>query len=456
MLAATLVMRWFAVVPLFMLVSGGAALGCAASQEKTTCGLDQAWKAYQRFRELSASPIPRDRPSIRDAAEVDVAAVACARQRNGTVLCWEGEESWPIPTLDDATSISVGTFGACAIRRTGSVVCWYHHEMAEHARTEQAVRDLDWEMTSKPPLVTVDLPAAAYGACVSRPELTAGDVAGYSLGAVWACAHTPAPGVLCWKIDESYRLEPDRRVDALHQHAWTPPLPNPAAPGDKACPPAWPTAKQEGASRSLKAYQLGAAAVEELALEQALRLFKIAQKSADFLELWAAAGTVYRLLGDPEQAQEIRERYVACGGDPRRFDDWRASPQQVAAAEPLEDLEAEPEECAFRERQGSPCDRPLPEGLHKTRFDSIAVSGDAHACAIDESGQVWCWGANDVGQLGDGTRQDRPVPVKVHGLSDTVSIGVGLERSCVVRRTGRVACWGVGAKPRSAWAAPTD
>lgn len=37
----------------------------------------------------------------------------------------------------------------------------------------------------------------------------------------------------------------------------------------------------------------------------------------------------------------------------------------------------------------------------------------AHACAVDGQGRAWCWGANDRGQLGDGTRTDRLVAVRV-------------------------------------------
>ena len=42
-------------------------------------------------------------------------------------------------------------------------------------------------------------------------------------------------------------------------------------------------------------------------------------------------------------------------------------------------------------------------------------SGDTHACAWIAAGKAFCWGRNDHGQLGDGTRVDqlRPVLVRV-------------------------------------------
>ncbi len=46
---------------------------------------------------------------------------------------------------------------------------------------------------------------------------------------------------------------------------------------------------------------------------------------------------------------------------------------------------------------------------------SVAV-GYSFACALTGDKNVWCWGRNDHGQLGDGTTVDRPFPVRVTGL----------------------------------------
>lgn len=49
--------------------------------------------------------------------------------------------------------------------------------------------------------------------------------------------------------------------------------------------------------------------------------------------------------------------------------------------------------------------------------DVIAISaGNRAACAMTASGDIWCWGDDGSGQLGDGSLTNSPVPVKVKGL----------------------------------------
>jgi alpha-tubulin suppressor-like RCC1 family protein len=42
--------------------------------------------------------------------------------------------------------------------------------------------------------------------------------------------------------------------------------------------------------------------------------------------------------------------------------------------------------------------------------------GAGNTCAVTQEGQVYCWGGNDRGQIGDGTTIDRPLPTWVSGL----------------------------------------
>ena len=70
------------------------------------------------------------------------------------------------------------------------------------------------------------------------------------------------------------------------------------------------------------------------------------------------------------------------------------------------------------------------------------------SCARTSAGQVRCWGANDTGQLGDGTTDDRPLPVTVLGPDGTTpltgvrQVATGDRFACARLTGGTVACWG--------------
>lgn len=75
--------------------------------------------------------------------------------------------------------------------------------------------------------------------------------------------------------------------------------------------------------------------------------------------------------------------------------------------------------------------------------------GGAHVCAVvANSGRVQCWGNNSHGQLGRTTPQDRsatPVTVATANGSDLttiIEVKAGARHSCGRRSNGTVACWG--------------
>ncbi|MEI2711383.1 MAG: CARDB domain-containing protein [Chitinophagaceae bacterium] len=102
---------------------------------------------------------------------------------------------------------------------------------------------------------------------------------------------------------------------------------------------------------------------------------------------------------------------------------------------------------------GNAADRLVPTPVQGIT-DAIAISaGGHHTCAIRTSGQAYCWGSNSSGQIGDGTTNyydenfnevvnDRHVPTPVQGLSDAIAISAGYDYTCAIRTSGQAVCWG--------------
>ena len=74
----------------------------------------------------------------------------------------------------------------------------------------------------------------------------------------------------------------------------------------------------------------------------------------------------------------------------------------------------------------------------------LARAGENFTCAVRASDhRVYCWGANDDGQLGDGTTTSRSAPGPIVGFADEVSQLVTAPGiACVLATTGAVWCWG--------------
>ncbi len=65
-----------------------------------------------------------------------------------------------------------------------------------------------------------------------------------------------------------------------------------------------------------------------------------------------------------------------------------------------------------------------------------------HGCAVGVSGALYCWGDNQYGQVGDGTREYAMQPVKI-GLPGPVShVKTTKFSTCALLTTGKVHCWG--------------
>jgi alpha-tubulin suppressor-like RCC1 family protein len=66
----------------------------------------------------------------------------------------------------------------------------------------------------------------------------------------------------------------------------------------------------------------------------------------------------------------------------------------------------------------------------------------AHTCAVTTDGRAYCWGANDQGQLGNGSTVSTAAPSLVSGGLRFRHVSVGNQHSCGLTTSGQVYCWG--------------
>jgi alpha-tubulin suppressor-like RCC1 family protein len=73
---------------------------------------------------------------------------------------------------------------------------------------------------------------------------------------------------------------------------------------------------------------------------------------------------------------------------------------------------------------------------------AISDDGSGFACADLANRSVVCWGANNLGQLGDGTTVTSGTPETVSNLNSATNVSTGDEFACALLTGGSVDCWG--------------
>jgi alpha-tubulin suppressor-like RCC1 family protein len=76
-----------------------------------------------------------------------------------------------------------------------------------------------------------------------------------------------------------------------------------------------------------------------------------------------------------------------------------------------------------------------------TTFASASSCGGFY-CGIRADGTLWCGGANESGELGDGTTVNRTAAVQVGSSTDWTKIATSSTHTCALRNGGELYCWG--------------
>jgi alpha-tubulin suppressor-like RCC1 family protein len=86
----------------------------------------------------------------------------------------------------------------------------------------------------------------------------------------------------------------------------------------------------------------------------------------------------------------------------------------------------------------------VPAAVSALPLGAITIGvGAAHSCAVLTDGSAMCWGSNWAGQIGNDTVEDTSAPAPVYGLSSgVVAISGGGALTCALMDTGGVKCWG--------------
>lgn len=74
-------------------------------------------------------------------------------------------------------------------------------------------------------------------------------------------------------------------------------------------------------------------------------------------------------------------------------------------------------------------------------YSSVAM-GVTHACGITSANKLKCWGANNIGQVGNGGTSNTSPPVAIDTLTSYNMVSSGFQYSCGITTANKLKCWG--------------
>nr|WP_276604290.1 hypothetical protein [Nannocystis pusilla] len=396
-------------------------------------------------------------PGVTDAGDVAVGGRhACALHQTGAVSCWGDSKDGQLGTFAHApgaahavqvtwpmVAIGVGEHHSCGQYRDGRIACW-----GSNARGESG-----WgqESLSLSPERIVGL--SEIDGLLAARSLTCAQRRGEAL--CWGAMYGLQPGS---ELLEPTRVEALRRSRGIvgaggtacawtadhtaHCLAGTASVPTTdvlqIVPGDRRSFPwalrsdgVW---RQPSSEAKLLPEDFIAALAPPPGKPQAI-VEIAAWSDADGLCARLQQGRV-RCLPDVESDEEPLEMSLAGSRRSQPLPDARSIRSNRLGV------------CALLVNGTVACiddwsEDPAAELVPQLREVVELAAGQRHFCARTHKGEVFCWGGNESGQLGDGTTRSRTKsPVKVIGLTGTRGIAAGDVHTCALTQAREVVCWG--------------
>lgn len=340
--------------------------------------------------------------SSRPEASVELALGylhTCLRRSDGKVQCWGDNgagqlgdsvsfDAGPrspakvpqdVVGLTDAVQLASGLSHSCAVKRGGTVVCWGYNFFGQ-------LGDGTTQRSSSPVTVTGVTDAVAVAA-----------------GTSFTCALLKGGTVKCWGANYSGQLGDNSKIDR---------------------PTAAPVQQLTGA--------IGLATAEHHAC---------AIVGSGAVKCWGKNDEGQ--LGNGTLAESLLPAPIASLGNIVQI---VAASRFTCALESTGQVHCWGANTLGQLGTGSPNAAPNPSPAVTAVSDAIAIwVGYEHACAVRRSGEVACWGAAGNGQVGSGSVPEDasiPRPTAVVGVTNALAVSTGGDHSCTTTTSGAVLCWG--------------
>ncbi len=404
-----------------------------------TCALSEddavfCWGAY-----WGSVPTPVDIPGPVVGLSAGIQKT-CAVTLSGEAYCWgAGVAPARVADLPPAASISAARNHTCALLRSGATVCWGENFLGQLGNASSTQRLGVPTLIEEAASGVVDLVLGGWSEGVGVVESSVHFC--FTQGASTWCAGRGDRGQLGYgRGSDNDILTPASPLpsDVVQVQAGFSHTCSRTASQDVYC---WGAANSVGVNATQDAHR----PVRVLSLDgQALGLtagwfHSCAIGFNRVVQCWGAND--YGELGDGTKTRRSTPMLVADLSDVREVSAGFGFTCALTNAGGVT--------CWGRNESGqvgdnSGVERTLPTEVTGLTDGVVKIdAGISHACAITATGEVRCWGRNSSGQIGDGTQVNRASPRLVRSLTgQAVDVAAGLEHTCALMSDNQVFCWG--------------